>query len=64
MDKKTSNTERPNPNNAKTCIDKNGNKFYITGIQNDNGIWSATIKYIESGIFKKVSYNIIENYLS
>jgi len=52
-----------NPNNAKTCIDKNGNAFYVSGVKNDNGIWSAVVRYIKTGEFKNVSYNLIEKYL-
>ena len=51
------------PFNAKVCIDKNGTEFYVSGTNNDNGIWNCIIKYILTGEIKLVSYNLIEKYL-
>ena len=51
------------PEKAKVCMDKNGVEFYVSGIKNDNGIWSATVIYLHDRSIKNVSYNLIQKYL-
>lgn len=50
-------------NKPKTFISKSGRECYLSGVKNDNGVWKASVRYIDTGEITEVKYELIEKYL-
>ena len=51
------------PTGAKEFVSKSGRKCYLSGINMEQPTVIATVRYIDTGEFKEVSFNLIEPYL-
>ena len=52
------------PDKAKVFKSKSGKDCYVSGLRNDNGVWIASVMYIDEQKISDVNYDNIKKYIS